>query len=271
MPQRFQVKLCIVLQKLQNAFNQGLISVQVLIKNLAHSFDKDTIPLQQRHFLFQGLSCALTPGNVYGLIGPSGSGKSTLLSLLAGWVEPTVGEVELVDIEKIGWVFQNPHGVSNRSALDHVILPLLAKGLDRAVAEQLAYNYLSSFNLLDVALSSFKELSGGEAQRLMLARGIAAEPSLLLVDEPTAQLDLSTSRQVSDVLSNIASANTIVVIATHDEHTKNACNFVIDLARFQGQLQEQVQEQTQVLEQSQTQVLNQVDQVEQREQVQGVQ
>lgn len=186
--------------------------------------------------LFTGLSATLDPGRTYALTGPSGSGKSTLLSLLAGWEHPTEGTIALSGIESIRWVFQNPHGVPGRSALDHVALPLLARGLDVPEAESESRTLLRQFRLEHIAERSFRELSGGEAQRLMLARGIASRPDLLLVDEPTAQLDLATSAEVNAVLANVAVADTIVVIATHDEETRHACSDHIDLRDYSGSL-----------------------------------
>lgn len=89
---------------------------------------------------------------------------------------------------------------------------------------------LSEVGLDRVALSRFGELSGGEAQRLMLARGMAARPDLLLVDEPTAQLDNTSSETVNRALAGLAHAETIVVVATHDLDTRDACTDVIDLS-----------------------------------------
>jgi ABC-type lipoprotein export system ATPase subunit len=179
--------------------------------------------------LFEHLSFTLAPGELTGLCGPSGCGKSTLLSLLAGWEKPTSGQITRNNIHKTGWVFQNPHGVAARSALDHVAFPLLCRGMPRRQAEPLARQTLSRFHLDNVARQPFSSLSGGEAQRLMLARAVCVEPDLLLVDEPTAQLDTKTAHSVNDTLGNIAIAGTIVVIATHDPHTRAVCQHVIDL------------------------------------------
>ncbi|GAA3747139.1 hypothetical protein GCM10022225_33650 [Plantactinospora mayteni] len=180
--------------------------------------------------LFSGLDFELRPGRIVGLCGPSGSGKSTLLSILAGWVTPTEGRVEMTGIARTGWVFQNPYGVPGRTALDHVCLPLLARGETRARAQRRALAVLASFNLARAANQPFRELSGGEAQRLMLARAVCSEPDLLLVDEPTAQLDIVTAATVNETLGAVAQDGTIVVIATHDPQTRAACTQVIDLA-----------------------------------------
>jgi ABC-type lipoprotein export system ATPase subunit len=199
---------------------------QVAAQGLGHEF-----PGTQ--WLFRGLDATLDPGEVVAVVGPSGSGKSTLLSLLAGWVKPVEGAVTWTGVDHVGWVFQNPHGVPRRTALDHVALPLLARGRRRREAAAEAAAILTRFGLGEVAARPFRALSGGEAQRLMLARAVATACDLLLVDEPTAQLDLATAATVNAVLANIAQDDVIVVVATHDPHTRDACTRVIDLADYQ--------------------------------------
>lgn len=185
-------------------------------------------------WLFRGLSLAFEPGEVYGLVGPSGSGKSTLLSLLAGWEQPAEGHIEREGGGATAWVFQNPHGVPERSALDHVMLPCLARGASIEEAEEEAHGLLNEFGLATIAEQPFASLSGGEAQRLMLARGAATKPALLLVDEPTAQLDLYTRVAVNEAIGRLVTADTIAVVATHDAATRDACTSVIDLQDYQG-------------------------------------
>lgn len=182
--------------------------------------------------LFRDVSLVLEPGRVYSLTGPSGSGKSTLLSILAGWLDPSQGRVHRDASARTAWVFQSPHGVASRAALDHVVLPLLARGLRRPEAEIAARELLGRFMLADLEARAFGSLSGGEAQRLMLARGIATDPSLLLIDEPTAQLDRRTADSVNDTLAGLRSPRTVVVIATHDMSTRERCTDDIDLAGF---------------------------------------
>lgn len=198
----------------------------VRLSGLAHAFGDSTV-------LFSDLSADLHAGDVVGLVGPSGSGKSTLLSILAGWVQPTQGTVERLGVEHTGWVFQSPHGMPRRTALDHVVLALLGRGARRREAEREAAAILDRLGLTAVAEHQFRELSGGEAQRLMLARAVATASDLLLVDEPTAQLDLRTAEAVSSALTKIAMRDTIVVVATHDPHTRDACTRILDLTDFQ--------------------------------------
>lgn len=183
-------------------------------------------------FLFRGLDLSWDAGHTYAVTGPSGSGKTTLLSILAGWVRPVEGEVRRDADGRAVWVFQNPHGVHQRLALDHVTLPLLASGASRAEAEDEAMALLESFGLGHRAQTRFSALSGGEAQRLLLARALAASPALLLVDEPTAQLDAVTSVVVNDALQALAGRDSIVVIATHDPGTRDACTDHLDLGAY---------------------------------------
>lgn len=200
--------------------------VSVELDNVGHAFN-------ERTRLFHGISLTLLPERVYALVGPSGSGKSTLLSIIAGWQQPSTGNVVRHGIRKISWVFQNPIGVARRTALDHVALPYLGQGYAAADAERLAREQLERFGLGDAADKRFGELSGGEAQRLMLARGVASNADLLLVDEPTAQLDMRTADAVDQYLGALSLSGMIVVVATHDHRTRDAATDVIDLERYQ--------------------------------------
>lgn len=187
-----------------------------------------------RPWLFRGLSATLEPGEIHALVGPSGSGKSTLLSLLAGWLQPLEGSMDAQGITAVSWVFQGAHGMARRTVLDHVSHPFLCRGHRRHEADQRASALLQTFGLGHLVGRAFFELSGGEAQRLMFARAIAAEPDLLLIDEPTAQLDRSTASRVNEVVSALASPRRIVVVATHDPRTQAACTRTIDLAQHRG-------------------------------------
>lgn len=197
----------------------------IRLHGVGHSFTTD-------HFLFRSVSAEFTAGAVWGLRGPSGSGKSTLLSIISGWEVPTEGHVERSAISAIRWVFQNPIGVAQRTTLDHVVLPYLATGMSRENSERMARQRLVEFGLESSAEKRFSLLSGGEAQRLMLARAVAGKPSLILVDEPTAQLDRSTAAAVNSVLSGLAQRGTVVIVASHDSDTLAACSDVLDLADF---------------------------------------
>ena len=211
----------------------------VRLKNVGHRFGSGA-------WLFRNIDTVLSGGKSYALVGPSGSGKSTLLSILAGWQTPAEGSVEHegglrlananVARTNVSWVFQNPFGVATRNARDHVMLPFLARGYTRGEAAAMSEQLLVVLQMNHLADRLYRELSGGEAQRLMIARGIASQPNVLLVDEPTAQLDRTTAVEVNRTVTALADvvrgARTIVVVATHDPDTRDACNEVIDLIHF---------------------------------------
>lgn len=179
--------------------------------------------------LFEDVDVTFESGRVWALVGPSGSGKSTLLSVLAGMQTPSSGTVERAQGERVVWVFQNPFGVAGRTALDHVALPRLAGGSSRRRADEDALALLDRFGLGSRARARFSELSGGEAQRLMLARAVAARPGVMLVDEPTAQLDRLTAAEVNRTIGELAAEGAAVIVATHDHDTRAACDDVLDL------------------------------------------
>jgi len=175
---------------------------------------------------------SLEPPIVAAITGPSGSGKSTLLGIVAGWTAPTAGRVVRDGIKRTAWVFQNPFGVARRTALDHVTLPLMARGMDRSGAEVVGSSLLNDFGLREAASRRFSALSGGEGQRLMLARAVASDPDLLLIDEPTAQLDRHSATTVIEVIRETAASNRIVLVASHDLDLVERCDVLFDLARL---------------------------------------
>ena len=198
--------------------------MRLTLSGLGHRFGEGP-------WLFRTLSAEATAGDVVAIVGPSGSGKSTLLGVISGQVSPREGNLT-VPAGPVRWVFQNPHGVAQRSAVDHVRLPLLAVGLTDAEADARALELLDGLGLASLARAPFAQLSGGEAQRLMLARALAASPALLLVDEPTAQLDQPTARTVAESLRALAQRGTVVLIATHDPLVIDNCTRVVDLTEY---------------------------------------
>ena len=194
------------------------------IRNLTKSYGDHTV--------VNKVNIEVEDSQLLTIVGPSGCGKSTLLSILAGWEKPYAGTVTREGVNRVGWVFQNPYGVAERTALDHVVFPLLAKGMRRKEAELKALEAMGLFDLEYAADRRFSDLSGGEAQRLMLARAVCSKPDMLLVDEPTAQLDTRTAHSVSHVLNNLSGQGMIVLVATHDPDTRDACDRVLDLADY---------------------------------------
>lgn len=191
--------------------------------SVGHSFDGGPS-------LFSDVSHVFRAGDVCAVVGPSGSGKSTLLAILAGMLIPTEGTVDRPGGTDVRWVFQVPHGVARRTALDHVSLAYLTGRARRHDADAQALELLHEFGLGHRADAPWSQLSGGEAQRLALARAVASDPDLLLVDEPTAQLDRRTAEQVDESIARLAHRGTAVVVATHDTATRDVCTHVLDLA-----------------------------------------
>lgn len=201
--------------------------MRLVFDGLGHRFSEST------PWLFRGLNEDFSPGERCALTGPSGSGKSTMLSIVAGWLAPSEGAVVKEALQRVQWVFQNPHGVARRSAIDHVALPLLAAGARPREADIRAEEMCDLVGLRYLRdRRPFSMLSGGEAQRLMLARALACTPDLLLVDEPTAQLDRASASTVNCAIASIGEAGGIVLIATHDPDTAAACDRQIDLTQY---------------------------------------
>ena len=180
--------------------------------------------------VLDAVDLAIAPGEFVCILGPSGSGKSTLLGLLAGLDRPSAGSVlvdgepiehlsedglALLRRERIGFVFQSFQLFENFTAVENVLFPLELKRHDaaRARAEEL----LEKVGLSGRGHHYPSQLSGGEKQRVALARAFATEPSILVADEPTGNLDGATGRAVLDVLAALReSAGTTLVLATHD-------------------------------------------------------
>ncbi|MBT9257139.1 ATP-binding cassette domain-containing protein [Phycicoccus sp. MAQZ13P-2] len=176
-----------------------------------------------------GATADLDPGDRVALVGPSGSGKSTLLHLLAGLERPTSGTVEWPALEArdgqpdtpsvpgVAVVFQGPSLVPTLDVLENVLVPLQLNGVPDALAVERARAALDAVDVGDLAARLPEELSGGQAQRVAVARALATEPRAILADEPTGQLDASTGRHVVDALLAAADrAGAALLVTTHD-------------------------------------------------------
>jgi predicted ABC-type transport system involved in lysophospholipase L1 biosynthesis ATPase subunit len=169
--------------------------------------------------------CRVLPGDRIALVGPSGSGKSTLLHLMAGLDDPTRGEVRWPAIGgrdelrpgRVAVVFQGPTLLAPLTVLENVALPLVLDGQTDAGARTAAREALRRLQLSDLADKLPEEISGGQAQRVAVARALAGRPVLILADEPTGQLDRANGRIVVDVLLQAADhAGAALVVSTHD-------------------------------------------------------
>jgi putative ABC transport system ATP-binding protein len=171
------------------------------------------------------LTVTVPPGARIAVTGPSGSGKSTLVHLLAGLERPTTGTVAwpgLTDVRErpahdIGLVFQGPSLLPALSVIENAALPLVLQGVDDADARERAYGALRDLDLVALADMLPEEISGGQAQRVAIARVLATQPRLIMADEPTGRLDHRSAEHVVDVLVEAADRlGAALVIATHD-------------------------------------------------------
>ncbi|MFK0050391.1 ABC transporter ATP-binding protein [Streptomyces sp. NPDC090741] len=170
-----------------------------------------------------GATCHVRTGDRIAITGPSGSGKSTLLHLMAALEEPTTGEVTWPGLAEgpvaaqVGVVFQGPSLIPALDVAENAALPLVLAGIPEERARRRALDALALVDAADLADKLPEELSGGQAQRVAIARVLALAPRLVLADEPTGQLDRATGQHIIDVL--LATADSIgaaLVVTTHD-------------------------------------------------------
>ena len=186
-------------------------------------------------FALKDVNMQVKPGEVVGLIGPSGSGKSTLLKCLGAVISPTSGNMQLgcqtifdnewkikdlraLRRDNIGFVFQAPYLIPFLNVLDNVaLLPMLA-GVENKEARHRAYELLTALDVQHRAKAMPTQLSGGEQQRVAIARGLINRPPVILADEPTAPLDSERALAVIKILNQMAQQyQTAVIVVTHDE------------------------------------------------------
>ncbi|GGX51738.1 lipoprotein-releasing ABC transporter ATP-binding protein LolD [Saccharospirillum salsuginis] len=176
---------------------------------------------------------SVEPGELVSIVGSSGSGKTTLLNLLAGLDTPSEGDVymagqalsKLGDRERarlrnqyMGFVFQFHHLLPEFSALENIVMPMVIGGHYRSDSHQKAHDLLERVGMKDRALHRPAELSGGERQRVAIARALINEPKVVLMDEPTGNLDDSTSEQVHDLIMELnRDSNASFVVVTHNQ------------------------------------------------------
>ena len=183
-------------------------------------------------------------GKVYSLVGPSGSGKSTLLNILSLIDRPSIGSVKIeksdinfsnssmvdkIRAKKIGIIYQQNNLLPDFTALENVYLASLALDDNKNKALDKAKNIIKKMGLISRVNHYPSELSGGEAQRISIARALINEPQIILADEPTGSLDQSTAKEVFDILYKLKSSNRLIIYATHNRFFANMADCKLEM------------------------------------------
>ena len=217
--------------------NEQIIAVQSVSK----SFGENSKSLQ----VLEDLSLNLNIGESVGLVGASGSGKSTLLHIICGLEQPDAGNIFIKDVnitdlnaderslfrsKEVGFVYQFHHLLPDLSALENVALPAMLAGLKKEEAFEISASLLEQVNLNHKEKNRPNELSGGERQRIAIARAMSNNPSCLIMDEPTGNLDTKNVENFMDLLLEMVSSREIaLIIATHDNNVSSRLDRLLSL------------------------------------------
>jgi putative ABC transport system ATP-binding protein len=194
--------------------------------------------------VLKGVSLEIFKNEYVALMGPSGSGKSTLMNILGCLDSPTAGRYilngkdvskmednDLADVrnKEIGFVFQQFNLLPRLSAVENVALPLVYAGLNKKIRVEKAMHVLELVSLTDRSHHKPNELSGGQCQRVAIARALVNDPSIILADEPTGNLDTKTSYEIMSIFGKIQSNGNTVILVTHEEDIANYSNRIVRL------------------------------------------
>ena len=203
----------------------------IKIKNLTKKYEKNkTIKV------LNDISFNFESGKTYSITGPSGSGKSTLLNLLSLIDNPTTGSIEinsnkiklnnkvendLIRAKKIGIIYQDKNLLSDFTALENVYLPNLLVSKEKQKSVDLAKKLIKNVGMSSRINHFPNELSGGENQRIAIARALINDPDIILADEPTGSLDTDNAKLIFKILFNLKKKNRIIIFATHNRYFAN--------------------------------------------------
>ena len=211
----------------------------IKIRNISKKYEKNkTIKV------LNDISFNFESGKIYSIVGPSGSGKSTLLNLLSLIDSPSSGTIEInnskinfenkikvddIRAKKIGIIYQDKNLLSDFTAVENVYLPNLLLSNDHFSSMNLAKKIIKNFGLSSRLNHFPSELSGGENQRIAIARALINNPEIILADEPTGSLDFDNAKQIFKILLNLKNKNRIVVFATHNRYFANMADCKIKM------------------------------------------
>jgi putative ABC transport system ATP-binding protein len=218
------------------------MSVQTII--LLDGIQKSYFMGKQAVPVLKGISLEILKNEYVALMGPSGSGKSTLMNIIGCLDSPTAGKYVLngqdvstmeddalaeVRNKEIGFVFQQFNLLPRLTAAENVALPLVYAGITKKTRMEMAMEVLEKVNLTDRSHHKPNELSGGQCQRVAIARALVNNPSLILADEPTGNLDSKTSVEIMEIFNKIQAAGNTVVLVTHEEDISHYAHRVVRL------------------------------------------
>ena len=211
----------------------------VRVKSVTKTFKLGKINVQA----LKGVDLAISKGDYISIMGPSGSGKSTLFNMIGGLDKPSSGKVFIDEVDiaqldayelawlrcrKIGYIFQTFNIIQVMTALENVTLPMVFAGLNNDAAVEKGMQLLDLVGLGDRFSHKPFELSGGQQQRVAVARALANDPAIILADEPTGNLDLTTGEEIIALLKRLSQERGVTVIsATHDFKMLNVSDRVI--------------------------------------------
>ena len=190
------------------------------------------------------ISYKFKKGKIYSLMGPSGSGKSTLLNLLSLIDRPTSGSIsiekkqinfdetnknDIIRANKIGIIYQQDNLLTDFTALENICMASLATGNSRDLSKTKAQNLLKRVGLSNRSEHYPSQLSGGEKQRISIARALINNPQIILADEPTGSLDLETAKGIFDILKKQVNSNRIIIFATHNRFFANKSDCLLEM------------------------------------------
>jgi putative ABC transport system ATP-binding protein len=211
----------------------------VRVTNVTKTFKLGKIDVEA----LKGIDLQITKGDYISIMGPSGSGKSTLFNMIGGLDKPSSGKVFIDEVDiaqldayelawlrcrKIGYIFQTFNIIQVMTALENVTLPMVFAGLNNDTAVEKGMQLLDLVGLGDRFSHKPFELSGGQQQRVAVARALANDPAIILADEPTGNLDLTTGEEIIALLKSLSQERGVTVIsATHDFKMLNVSDRVI--------------------------------------------
>ena len=209
------------------------------LKNISKTFDNS-----KKLIVLKNLSFKFKKGRIYSLMGPSGSGKSTLLNLISLIDRPTKGYInfnksqidfnenkknDIFRANKIGIIYQQDNLLPDFTALENIYLAGLSGGNNVEISKSKAKNLLRKVGLLNRSDHYPSELSGGEKQRISIARALINDPQIILADEPTGSLDLGTAKGVFELLKSQINPNRLIIFATHNRFFANKSDCLLEI------------------------------------------